>query len=117
MTDRELLDRKGHEVNDDLPPLPEPAYLADDMHAFPAGTVAKWPQPNRDRMAHPLYTAAQVEEIRRAAVLAERERCAKVCEDFEMRWKQLAKGDRNSGYTDMQIAAERCAAAVRKGTP
>lgn len=25
MTDRELLDRKGHEVNDDLPPLPEPS--------------------------------------------------------------------------------------------
>ena len=25
MTDRELLDRKGHEVNDELPPLPEPS--------------------------------------------------------------------------------------------
>lgn len=65
-------------MTDELPPLPEPAYLADDMHAFPAGTVAKWPQPNRDRMAHPLYTADQVEEIRRAAVLAERERNAEI---------------------------------------
>jgi len=131
MTDRELLDRKGHEVNDDLPPLPEPAYLADDMHAFPAGTVAKWPQPNRDRMAHPLYTAAQVEEIRRAAVLAERERCAKGCEAdpdavFSAIWKSLVipgefdamdETDKNRWRGVIMLAigltTEKCAAAIR----
>lgn len=94
-------------MTDELPPLPEPAYLADDMHAFPAGTVAKWPQPNRDRMAHPIYTADQVEEIRRAAVLAERERCAKVCE-------AEAESLGSSGKRDASALC--CAAAIRAET-
>lgn len=40
----------------------------------------------------------------RAAVLAERERCAKVCEDL-----YYSQGNAASGLT--------CAAAIRKGTP
>ena len=61
MTDRELLDRKGHEVNDDLPPLPEPVEVLD-----------LWgndcPVYNREQMR--AYATAYA----RAAVLAERER-------------------------------------------
>lgn len=59
MTDRELLDRKGHEVNDDLPPLPEPAIQKahGTANAFAYG-----------------YHADQMRAYARAAVLAERER-------------------------------------------
>lgn len=83
MTDRELLDRKGHEVNDDLPPLPEPAFRL--LWKYGEYRVTKPNIGDTD-----VYTADQL----RAAVLAERERCAKVCEAdpdavFSAIWKSL----------------------------
>jgi len=36
------------------------------------------------------YTADQMRDYATAAVLAEREACAKVCEDFAYKWMQLA---------------------------
>ena len=99
MTDRELLDRKGHEVNDDLPTLPEP--VAWMIRNLVDTEVQPWPtRPDSEAYAlasvhqgyecSPLYTADQL----RAAVLAERERCAKVCEAdpdavFSAIWKSL----------------------------
>ena len=79
MTDRELLDRKGHEVNDDLPPLPEPKYIyhrsdtpgEDDLFEFAEyGAVDTDSEGRVCQGCERLYTADQL----RAAVLAERER-------------------------------------------
>lgn len=50
-------------TDDNLPPLPRPGHLK--VHTDSEG-VPYWDEP--------LYTATQVEEIRRAAVLAERDR-------------------------------------------
>ena len=102
-----------------LPPLPEPFTLCYEWDG-PYGTrkfsAAAHNGRGPDR-AVAIYTAAQVEEIRRAAILQERERCAKVCEEFEAEWKQLAHGNRDGTYDHMQNAAEQCAAAIREGTP
>lgn len=119
MTDRELLDRKGHEVNDDLPPLPEPVEVLD-----------LWgndcPVYNREQMrAHAIAYA-------RAAVLAERELWDLldkhgVClsrnyiRDASGRfngWMACGHGGAfmSKGET-MRDAALACADAIRKGTP
>ena len=76
MTDRELLDLKGHEVNDDLPPLPEPfdyCYEWDGPFGTRKFSVSSYNGRGPDRSV-PLYTADQL----RAAVLAERGRCADI---------------------------------------
>ena len=109
MTDRELLDRKGHEVNDDLPPLPEPEFSSwhgEDCKTLlnPTGVCNAFPWPPRvpekpywvDKGYHgePLFTAGQMRAYARAAVLAERERWAKECESdpdavFAAIWNSL----------------------------
>ena len=105
MTDRELLDRKGHEVNDDLPPLPEPfdyCYEWDGPFGTRKFSVSSYNGRGPDRSV-PLYTADQL----RAAVLAERERCAKVCEG-EAEFAGI------NGKKD--ACALNCAATIRAGT-
>ena len=96
-----------------MPPLPEPAYwyvvdkhgaatlCADERDArkVAAECATDWPNLAPYRVVQ-LVTADQL----RAAVLAERERCAKVCDDL-----YYSQGNAASGLT--------CAAAIRKGTP
>jgi hypothetical protein len=98
MTDRELLDRKGHEVNDDLPPLPSAELDALLDHIYEYGTNAE----GVIRRARALCDA-----YARAAVLAERERCAKVC---EAEAESLGSGGKRDA------AALCCASAIRAGT-
>ena len=87
-------------MNDDLPPLPEPAFRLKWVDG--AYKVTKPNIGNTD-----VYTAAQVEAVRRAAVLAERERCAKVC---EAEAESLGSGGKRDA------AALCCAADIRNGT-
>lgn len=57
------------------------------------------------------YTADQMREFARAAVLAERDRCARVCEAESLR----LQGSYVSMHDDRHIGADECAAAIRKG--
>ena len=96
-------------MNDDLPPLPEPAFRLKWVDG--AYKVTKPNIGNTD-----VYTAAQVEAVRRAAVLAERERCAKVCEEIETAsWKEW-KATYNTYHDGRSDGAGECAAAIRKET-
>jgi len=97
MTDRELLDRKGHEVNDDLPPLPSAELDALLDHIYEYGTNAE----GIIRRARALCDA-----YASAAVLAERERCAKVAE--------AEYADKN-WHAMYRHAAGAIAAAIRAG--
>lgn len=74
-------------MTDELPPLPEPKYIyhrsntpgEDDLFEFAeCGAVDTDSEGLICQGCERLYTASQVEEIRRAAVLAERERCAEI---------------------------------------
>ena len=109
-------------MNDDLPPLPEPVEVLD-----------LWgndcPVYNREQMR--AYAIAYA----RAAVLAERERCAKVCEAdpdavFAAIWKSLVipgefdamdETDKNRWrgviMQAIGLTSERMADVIRKGTP
>ena len=116
MTDRELLDRKGHEVNDDLPPLPDQYDAAAHMYPWDiedlqtgekTGVVFSIPVGCPDGKSVPLWTSEQMRAYARAAVLAERERCAKVC---EAEAESLGSGGKRDA------AALCCAADIRNGT-
>jgi hypothetical protein len=76
-------------MSNELPPLPEPNYPAERDYAD-------------------AWTADQMQAYASAAVAAERERCAKVCESLHDRWKWHEAPDSSSGPKD-------CAAAIRKG--
>jgi len=74
-------------MTDELPPLPEPKYIyhrsntpgEDDLFEFAEhGAVDTDSEGRVCQGCERLYTASQVEEIRRAAVLAERERNAEI---------------------------------------
>ena len=74
-------------MTDELPPLPEPKYIyhrsntpgEDDLFEFAeCGAVDTDSEGRICQGCERLYTASQVEEIRRAAVLAERERNAEI---------------------------------------
>lgn len=74
-------------MTDELPPLPEPKYIyhrsdtpgEDDLFEFAVcGAVDTDSEGRICQGCERLYTASQVEEIRRAAVLAERERNAEI---------------------------------------
>jgi hypothetical protein len=89
---------------DTLPPLPEPAkYLRQPSHVLLPWDVAN-AQPPQESSAGwaPYFTADQL----RQAVLEERERCAKVCEDkaLELEW---------SGY--WKAVSDLCATSIRSG--
>ena len=115
MTDRELLDRKGHEVNDDLPPLPEPfdyCYEWDGPFGTRKFSVSSYNGRGPDRSV-PLYTADQL----RAAVLAERERCAEECDKIGERHRKMNDSRPPELMTSGENAAYECADAIRKGTP
>lgn len=120
-------------MNDDLPPLPEPfdyCYEWDGPFGTRKFSVSSYNGRGPDRSV-PLYTADQL----RAAVLAERERCAKVCESdpdavFAAIWKSLVipgefdamdETDKNRwrGVIMQAIGftAELKAAAIRKDAP
>ncbi len=103
-------------MTDELPPLPEPKYIyhrsntpgEDDLFEFAeCGAVDTDSEGRICQGCERLYTASQVEEIRRAAVLAERERCAKVC---EAEAESLGSGGKRDA------AALCCAAAIRAET-
>ena len=79
-------------------PLPEPAQEAQSEGYMPGCPIPILATPD-------FYTAEQMKEYAAAAVAAERERCAKVCESLV---------DLDDGSCD---EVERCAAAIRKGTP
>lgn len=102
-------------MNDELPPLPGPVAFAAGLDANMNGylDVMAW---SEGEFTTPLYTSAQVEEIRSAAVLAERERCAKVCEEIETAsWKEW-KATYNTYHDGRSDGAGECAAAIRKET-
>lgn len=65
----------------DLLPNSPPSYWADGRVAYTAAIVASWPIRNREWMNTPLYDLAAVASDIAAAVAAERERCAKLCDD------------------------------------
>ena len=122
MTDRELLDRKGHEVNDDLPTLPEP--VAWMIRNLVDTEVQPWPtRPDSEAYAlasvhqgyecSPLYTADQL----RAAVLAERGRCAKECDKIGERHRKMNDSRPPELMTSGENAAYECADAIRKDAP
>jgi hypothetical protein len=92
----------------ELPPMPEPTW---EMHPT-----------NPPRRAFAWFTRDQMQAFARAAVLLERERCAKLCE--ELRDKALSA--QHGRQDDLQnvmlrqvahVGAGECAAAIRKGTP
>ena len=88
-----------------MPPLPETRYvLAREGDGYTADMILSEPGYSDDH----LYDYAKA--YARAAVLAERERCAKVCEDLHHSWRWDDEPDSPSGPRD-------CAAAIRKGTP
>lgn len=93
---------KGPPMTDELPPLPEPAVFAAGLDANMNGflDVMAW---SEGEFTTPLYTADQL----RAAVLAERERCAKVC---GAEAESLGSGGKRDA------AALCCAAAIRAET-
>ncbi len=96
-----------------LPPLPEPVawreddgewiYYDETSHPGLLQHIKRHQKERHGVSIFPLYSAAQVEEIRRAAILAERERCAKVCEEKHANgnWKYDTRHE--------------CAAAIREG--
>lgn len=96
-------------MNDDnLPPLPEPfdyCYEWDGPYGTRKFSSAARNGRGPDRSVA-LYTADQVEEARRAAILAERERCAKVCE---------AEAEFSGSNGKKDASALNCAAAIREG--
>ena len=59
----------------------------------------------------PLYDQAAVD----AAVEAERERCAKVCEEEAASISREGKGCHTGQYEYMSSGADRCVDAIRKG--
>ena len=84
-----------------MPPLPEPdGWIGANDIDPDAGSEG--------------YSMPTLQAYARAAVLAERERCAKVCEEFEAEWARLARGNRDGTYDHMQNAAEQCACAIRE---
>ena len=91
-------------TDDNLPPLPRPAHIK--VHTDSQG-FQYWDEP--------FYSADQVEEIRRAAILAERERCAKVCEDIGLKYWALWKKRYNPDDQGKSNGADECAAAIREG--
>ena len=100
-----------------MPPLPEPAYwyvvdkhgaatlCADERDArkVAAECATDWPNLAPYRVVQ-LVTADQL----RAAVLAERERCAKVCDEQGQEWDSDA-------VQMLKNYAAHCAAAIREG--
>lgn len=87
----------------ELPELPEPAREAES-----AG--AAWRNSSPD-----YYTADQMREYARAAIQAERERCAKVCDQISAQLKaQVPKrGASTSPTYGGVVGAAKCAAAIR----
>ena len=63
-----------------------------------------------DRFCTPLYAAPVSIE---AAVLAEREACAKVCDDYENRLEGMRDEDYQAEIAGRQMGAARCAKAIR----
>lgn len=106
-----------------LPPLPEPSdYFYEWTTASGAHrSFSSWPWNGmKPEKAVAIYTTAQVEEIRRAAVLAERERCALVCEAESASHGGVAAGPMATErgklvYESMAVGAKNCAAAIREG--
>ena len=123
MTDRELLDRKGHEVNDDLPPLPEPRqivaapmtfYSPEDQAFFRfwyGHMIGDLMQPPLANIAH--QTARYIWD---AAVLAEREQIGSM---LHASANNLAPEGKRTNQVDRHVAdvLRRMADAIRKGTP
>lgn len=94
-----------------MPPLPETRYvLAREGDGYTADMILSEPGYSDDH----LYDYAKA--YARAAVLAERERCAKVCEAEHV----LESLDTESGHPcdiSYNTALRDAAAAIRKGTP
>jgi hypothetical protein len=85
-----------------LPPLPEPDGACDLMDANPGDA----------------WSEELVREYARAAVLAERERCAKLCDEYEAKkyaaYKHGNSPERASDYVQgLSDGAGDCAAAIR----
>ena len=84
-----------------MPPLPETRYvLAREGDGYTADMILSEPGYSDDH----LYDYAKA--YARAAVLAERERCAKVADEYAT-W----------GGSNFAEWFRKCAAAIRKGTP
>lgn len=96
----------------ELPPLPEHA-AAWVIPGDDGGSLKEWVDAkafSEGEFTAPLFTASQMREYARQAVLAERERCAKVCEDI---YDDPAG---NNGYDAYYTRPYlECAEAIRKG--
>jgi hypothetical protein len=91
----------------ELPPLPEPAG-AIDVDEGPA--APEYPDGARVESTADGYTADQMRDYARAVVLAERERCALLCDDHAAKHRSFASGSYSQGR---MYAAEDLAAAIR----
>lgn len=78
-----------------LPPLPEPHLLVFD--AALQSPIDGW-------------TRSQVEAYARAAVEAERDACARLCEQITRRWHDGLDGDYDDG---VEVGGDMCAHAIR----
>ncbi len=86
-----------------MPPLPETRYvLAREGDGYTADMILSEPGYSDDH----LYDYAKA--YARAAVLAERERCAKVCDEQGQEWDSDA-------VQMLKNYAAHCAAAIREG--
>ena len=87
-------------MTDDLPPLPEPAWPAHPV--FYAKDPWTGAAHNPGPMWSDYYTAKQMHAYAAQAMAAERERCAKLCEDMNYQTAaaigdDLARAIRNRG--------------------
>lgn len=89
-----------------LPPLPEP------VNAYNVGQILRDPASNWSYIQSPLYTATQMHDYARAAVEAELEACAQLCEAVTASARQQDgyDGDYESG---IEVGGDMCATAIR----
>jgi hypothetical protein len=93
----------------DLPPLPKPdIYVTHDSEEVFCSDVPKDQVPPHDEF----FSAATLQECARAAVLAERERSARICEAVSSEYDNF---DVRTDWPDPQFVIDKCAAAIRKG--
>lgn len=94
--------------SEDLPELPPRVGQARQCHGFDVHWMREWIDAfmSNDIDSTDLFTAAQMKAYATAAVMAEREACALVCEHQN----QFEQGDWQKGY---ELATSDCAAAIR----
>lgn len=95
-----------------LPPLPKGKYQWWDDY-YTGISLSEEPEDRYHQLG--LYDEDQVREYARLAVLQERERCAKICDDIEDKAYALWKITADPTEQGRELGACHCADAIRKG--